>query len=324
MRVETGLDRESTKSTKKGGWAEAWSRAERMLAGVTRRRVQGGRPDVEIALLDWGGEGELVLLHHANGFCGATLAPVASSLRDRFRVIAIDARGHGDSTALAVDPASDAYAWTNLASDLEVAVPQILDLTGRSSVALAIGHSLGGALVLAAAQREPALFERILLCDPVILPRMTAQEKSRHVRESGLAAATLKRRNRFPTREVAFDHLRSRGLFARFTPEALALYVGEGTRPTEDGEIGLKCDRRVEAAIFSGGGVIDLYTDAHRVMAEARFIHALGGNFSRARYDDLAGRMNDARVDSLEVGHLFPMEEPGRVVELATGMLSGT
>ncbi len=313
-----------SESTERGTWAEAWSAGKAMLAGVTRRHVRGGSPGVEIALLDWGGEGELVLLHHANGFCGATLAPIASALRDRFRVVAIDARGHGDSTSVPPDEAADAYAWSTLVGDLEAVLPQILDETGHASVRLAIGHSFGGTLVLAAAERRPALFEKILLCDPVILPRMTAEENVAHTRKTGLVGATLKRRDRFPSREAAFDHFRSRGLFARFTPEALALYVGEGTRTNADGGIELKCDRRAEAAIFAGGGLIDLDTEADRVTAQVLFVHALDGNFSRTRYDDLAGRMNDARVESVEAGHLFPMEEPERVIGFATGMLSGT
>ena len=300
MWATAGLDESVTgESSNNASWEAAWVRASALLKGVTRRRVRGSSRGVELALLDWGGEGDLVLLHHANGFCGATLAPIASALRDRFRVVSVDARGHGDSTPVPADQDPDAYAWPTLAADLEAALPQILALVDRPSVRLAIGHSFGGALVLAAAEREPTLFEKILLCDPVIFPPMTAEENSARAQDSGLVAATLKRRDRFPSREAAFEHFRSRGLFARFTPEALALYVGEGTRPAEGGGVELKCARTAEAAIFAGGALIDLFSEADRVTAEVLFVHARGGNFSRDRYAELARRMNDARVESL-------------------------
>ena len=47
------------------GWAEAWERARKLLDGVARRRLVGASPEIELGLLDWGGAGELVVLHHA-------------------------------------------------------------------------------------------------------------------------------------------------------------------------------------------------------------------------------------------------------------------
>ena len=42
--------------------------ADAILADVIRRRVSLAS-GLEIALLDFGGDGPLALLHHANGFC---------------------------------------------------------------------------------------------------------------------------------------------------------------------------------------------------------------------------------------------------------------
>ena len=66
-----------------------------MLDDVLRRRISLPENGVEIAILDWGGDGPLALLHHANGFSAAVWGPVAEHLRGRFRVVAVDARGHG-------------------------------------------------------------------------------------------------------------------------------------------------------------------------------------------------------------------------------------
>ena len=93
-----------------------------LLRDVERRRLALPDRGVEIALLDWGGSGPLALLHHANGFCAATWALLAERLRPHYRVVALDARGHGDSTCPAPGPA---YRWTEFMHDF-VAVAEHL------------------------------------------------------------------------------------------------------------------------------------------------------------------------------------------------------
>jgi pimeloyl-ACP methyl ester carboxylesterase len=311
----------SHESEQEAVWQEAWDLARATINGVTRHRVAGSAPGVEIALLDWGGDGELVVLHHANGFCGATLAPIAKALSERFRVVTIDARGHGDSTSVSPKEGPDSYAWSTMAEDLHVALAETLEWVGADRVKLAIGHSFGGALVLVEAQREPTLFENILLCDPVIFPSMSERDNTSRVRESGLVAATLKRREVFPTRAAAYAHFRSRGVFAHFTKEALGLYVGEGLWETADGDVTLKCAREVEAAVFGSAALSDLFSDVEKVTAKVLFLHAAQGNFDREKYDLIAARMPRARVESKEIGHLFPMEEPGHVLSAVNELI---
>jgi pimeloyl-ACP methyl ester carboxylesterase len=77
-----------------------------------QRRILLEERGLEIALLDWGGDGPLVLMHHANGFCAGTLGLVAEALVPAFRVIAMDARGHGDSSR---PEGPNAYAWDHFA-----------------------------------------------------------------------------------------------------------------------------------------------------------------------------------------------------------------
>jgi pimeloyl-ACP methyl ester carboxylesterase len=317
---EEGKDRRilGLSSLQETSWEEAWDRARATLEGTTRHAMCGASDEVRLGVLDWGGEGDVVVLHHANGFCAATLAPIASAMRDRFRVFSIDARGHGDSTPIAPGGDPNPYDWDTLAEDLAEVVRQILALAGRDQVAVAIGHSFGGALLLRAASDEPELFERILLCDPVILPPMTSEEQAVRSNSTGLAAATRKRRDRFPSRAAAYEHCRSRGLFANFSPEALALYVGEGMAETPDGEIMLKCDREVEAAIFDGGVASAVSEGVSRVSGEVVFVHAQRGNFPLETFKGIAAGMKNARVDSLDVGHLFPLEDPGRVLGYVT------
>ncbi|MEZ4334461.1 MAG: alpha/beta hydrolase [Myxococcota bacterium] len=297
-------------------WRRAWSAALPLVDGVARGRAPGAEAGVELAWLDWGGSGPLVVLLHANGFCAATWAPIAARLRRRYRVVAIDARGHGDSTSVAPEQSPKAYAWTTLARDVDRAVASILAQTGYARVALGVGHSMGGALLACDALERPGRYERLLLCDPVLLPPVPRAPDGEATHAGNpLAAATRKRRDRFPSAAAAYAHCRSRALYADFTPEALALYVGLGMLERADGTLELKCRREVEAAIFDNGGSLDLMPRIDGLSAEILILHAARGGFSRPYYEALAGRAPRARVASVDAGHLFPMDEPALVID---------
>ena len=105
-------------------------------ADVTHRTVptpDGG----ELHLIERGEGRPLVLLH------GITLradvwAPQFHQLADRYRVIAVDLRGHGTSTA-----GTDGYGLPRLATDLAT-VLETLDLRD----AVFVGHSMGGMTIM--------------------------------------------------------------------------------------------------------------------------------------------------------------------------------
>ena len=134
-----------------------------MLAGAKRRIFALEERGLELAALDWGGEGPLALLHHANGFCAATWALVADALRPDYRVVAIDARGHGASSK---PEGTASYHWRHLLDDLLAVSRTLVDEAG-APVALAIGNSFGGTLSACAAALRPALFGRVVMLDPV-------------------------------------------------------------------------------------------------------------------------------------------------------------
>ncbi len=296
-------------------WQAAWAWALPLVDGAARGRVPGAEPGVELAYLDWGGEGPLVVLLHANGFCAATWAPVAAALRGAFRVVALDVRGHGDSTS--VPPGDDlaGYAWTTLAADVDRALAGVLAATGHTRIAVGVGHSMGGALVAANALQRPERFEALLLCDPVLLPPAPAAPGGGPPRSNPMADAARKRRDRFPSAAEAFAHCRSRPLYAAFTPEALALYVGLGMHERANGERVLKCAPAVEGAIFASAGMFDLMEAFAGLAPELVILHAARGNFSRPYYEQLARRAPRARVEGVDGQHLFPMEAPQIVVD---------
>jgi pimeloyl-ACP methyl ester carboxylesterase len=56
-------------------------------------------PDGDFSYIDWGGSGPLAHLAHATGFCAGTYTPIAGKLCHRLRVLGMDDRGHGRTTA---------------------------------------------------------------------------------------------------------------------------------------------------------------------------------------------------------------------------------
>ena len=275
-------------------------------------RFRLGLGEVEIAVLDWGGEGPPALLHHANGLCAATLGPIAALLRGRYRVFGMDARGHGDSTVFE-DPAR--YQWSLFQADW-VGVAEHIVRECQAPIALGLGHSLGGTATMLGAAARPDLIEELALVEAVIPIRSREQaDPARIARLKRLVSGAKSRRAHWPSRSEARDHLAVRRFFANWQPEALDLYLSEGLREMSDGCAELKCPGAVEAAIFSNGQGLDAIGAAANVKCPATWIWARGGDFSRALYEEAAAAMGSARVADVDGGHMVPMEAPERVLE---------
>lgn len=103
---------------------------------------------VELAYQQQGQGTTIVLLH---GFCGSSAYwdKVLPLLPDDIRVIAPDLRGHGDSSA-----PDGTYT-------MEVFAADIVQLIGKldAGKAIVLGHSLGGYVTLALADKQPELLK---------------------------------------------------------------------------------------------------------------------------------------------------------------------
>jgi len=291
---------------------------------VVRRRVTVPATGTEIALQDWGGDGPLALLHHANGFCAALWAPVAERLRDRFRVVAMDARGAGASPAPAGRPApgaagtaeaADPYAWRGMMHDVAGVARVLLEETGRTRIALGVGHSFGGTLVMAAEGALPGLFERIVAVDPVIPTAAPVAPEAGPAPGELLAERARKRRSVWPSRVEARAHFAGRALFHDWTERALDLYVAEGLRERPDGSVELKCSPEAEAGVFAGSHGFDVLGALSGLRPPVLLLWARRGSFARTAYEQLAAGMADARIEDVDSGHLVPMEAPEVVVD---------
>jgi len=288
-----------------------------VLEHVTRRRIALPERGVEIALLDWGGEGPLALLHHANGFLAATWDLVAQRLREHFHVVGMDGRGHGDSSK---PTGEGAYGWGHFGADL-AGVARVLAAEAGGRIALGLGHSFGGTSMVLAAAEEPDLFERLILVDPPLPPpeELNELDPIRTERANDLVEGARKRRSVWDSREQARAAWSEKPLFEAWDPRAFDLYVAEGLADRPDGQVELKCRGEIEGAIFSQGFSFDLWSLAARVSTPTLVLWASGGNFPRALYEGFSKALGDARVADLAGGHLVVMEQPDLVVQAVLG-----
>jgi pimeloyl-ACP methyl ester carboxylesterase len=110
---------------------------------------------VRFHYLDWGGDGEPLLLLAGLGCTAHVFAELAPHLTDRFRVLALTRRGHGLS-----DQVRSGQGLTDAAEDAR----RLLDTLGVGRAHL-VGHSMGGGEVSALAARHPERVASVVYLD---------------------------------------------------------------------------------------------------------------------------------------------------------------
>ncbi|MER7395085.1 alpha/beta hydrolase [Streptomyces sp. NPDC000151] len=109
------------------------------------------------AYRDSGGPGPPLLALHGHFGRGRIFAPLAGALSGRYRVVALDQRGHGLSDN-GGDFTPEAYV------EDAAAFLRTLDL-GPAAV---LGHSMGGAVAYLLAERHPALVSALVVADMTV------------------------------------------------------------------------------------------------------------------------------------------------------------
>jgi esterase len=98
--------------------------------------------------------GPALVLLHALGENAGDWDEVAAALSDRYRVVAMDQRGHGQSEH------TDEYSFDLMRDDLR----NFVDALGLERFSL-VGHSMGGLVALLFAEEHPGRVERLVIED---------------------------------------------------------------------------------------------------------------------------------------------------------------
>ena len=199
----------------------------------------------KIPFYDFGGNGPLLHFAGPNAYTPETFRQFIKPFLAHYRVIATYHRPLWPNSS----PDELETDWHIISDDLIRFLEQE-DI--RPEVAL--GHSLGAVSTVYAAVKRPDLFQTLVLVDPVFLPphilQMAAANPEMVRQHMPMMDRALHRKNRWPTRQAAFDRFREKKVFRRWSDDALWDYVNHSLADA-NGAVVLRWSREWEAAFYA-------------------------------------------------------------------------
>ncbi|KAH9865736.1 hypothetical protein J1614_009323 [Plenodomus biglobosus] len=171
-----------------------------------------------------------IIAAHANAFPKELYEPLWDELLQRgekfgFRIRGIwiaDVVNQGWSSVLNEDKLGDDPAWLDHSRDLLHMVNVFRAQMPRPLIG--VGHSMGGCQLANLSLLHPRLFETLILVDPVIQPRMSLSGNI------GPAAASSRRRERWPSRAEALKSFKKSKFYQAWDTRVLDRWVQHGLR----------------------------------------------------------------------------------------------
>lgn len=276
-------------------------------------RVNG----VDIHYVQWGRDDAPPLLAvHPTGFLSWTWAPVAERLATRWRVIANDQRGHGDSAK-----PDGGYDFETFARDLH----GLIGALGLRAPA-GIGHSSGATTLVVHAALYPGVLRALALIEPILpQPEWRSPPPDEPARTADdMRELALRRRAVWESPEAMFASFRGRPPFATWTDEALRIYTERGIASRPDGKFELKCPPAIEARFYEAVARLDPTPYMARVTCPALILWGANSELARdgfvrrihAAFSNPTTRILDGTT------HFAPMERPDVVASEIERFLS--
>ena len=286
-------------------------------------------PDGDVAYLRRAGRAGAgtVLFAHANGLNAGAYLPMLEALGGPESVLALDLRGHGRTT-LPAEPEA-LTRWDLYGEDLGRVVRA---LAPEGPLVLA-GHSLGAVAVLLAAAAGLAA-ERVVLIEPVVVPRLArlvarGPLRGPLIRRRGIAGRAARRRDGWPDEASARARYAEAAFFAGWHEGALDGYLARGLRPDGDGDgdgagVRLACAPAWEAASFAAQGHA-FWRPLGQVAARLP-VHVLKARGTGSTVPEHAVTRlvrAGALTTQAEGSHMLPTERPAAVAAYLALVLSG-
>jgi pimeloyl-ACP methyl ester carboxylesterase len=258
--------------------------------------------------VEWGASSAkpLVLLHGITGHA-RTWDRLASDLSPRFRVLALDQRGHGDSDA-AID---GDYRVDVMAGDL-AGFADRLEL--RTFTLL--GLSMGGRVAIAYAGANPGRVERLVIVDIGPDIHLPGLERIR-----GMMSTAPER---IDSKEQAIEYARRAN--PRSDEAELRHRVIHALRRAPDGVLTWKYDKALRDMMRAGGrrDATDLWAPLGRIACPTLVVRGAESDIlSPEIAKKMLERLPDGRLAEVpEAGHSVPADQPaefGRVVRAFLG-----
>lgn len=252
---------------------------------------------ITLVMWEYGGEEPPLFFCHCAGLCGRTWDPVIRRLTLPNRILAWDARGHGDSDA-PMHPG--AYAWDGFSEDFL----GVLDMLGLKQNVLAVGHSGGASTLAHAALMDPGRFSRLVLIDAIIAP------PTFYPSAKWLADLSRKRRHVFESEEAARHRFSAKAPMNRWHPEVLDAYLAHGFSQDDAGRLHLKCRGEAEARVYESGGMVPLYERLGEIDTPALVITGTESYMLEHVRGQSRHLQQATLVELPNTSHFIPQEQP--------------
>jgi len=241
----------------------------------------------------------------ANGFPVGVYEPLLRSLGHRLQISGLEMR----ATWPDVGPPPRSLRWDAYADDLIA----FLDAQSSGPV-IGVGHSIGAAATIYAAEKRPDLFKALVLIEPATVSRaiaaLLAVVPFSLMRLSEPAKSTLSKPSCWPSRNEFVDACRVSRQFKRLSDEALQALASHAVKESGSGEVEL---------VFSAEWEAHNYCCPPNIMPNLQSLRvpciALRGKPSVFFTDSLWQKWQrlcpDTRFEELpDYGHLLPLEAP--------------
>jgi len=288
---------------------------------------------LRLAALDYGepspGAPSVVLLH-GQADMAWSMDPIARALAGRYRVVALDQRGHGESDH------AGAYSMAHFIGDLLA----VIDLLGLDRPVL-VGHSLGGQVAAQFSGLFPDLVRALVVAEgigpPVRMGAGGAAERLTRARAlTRMATQPIRLRPMHDHDEAAAKLLRAHpGL----DPDRATFLARVGTKPTSEGGVVWRFDpytrhwvlnhdpERAEerwAAVRCPVLVVTGAEAWERWWKEQSMVARVEGSsgFDPTEVDRRVARFADVEHHELpDAGHMLPYDAPGALADLVVDFL---
>ena len=187
--------------------------------------------------------GPRIIMSHGCGLAADTYFPLWKLLLDRYDLLLFDLRSHGWNQ-VSDQRAHNIHTFVN---DYEAILRAAGQRFGEKPAA-GVFHSVSALIALLFQQAHAGFAGLVLFDPPVCLPGKDSSDMELITRH--LAASTLRRKERFESREEYIEAIVRNPAFERLQPDVPALMAETLLRPTADGEgYELRCPREYEAQI---------------------------------------------------------------------------
>ena len=266
------------------------------MTSVPARSHYVVRNSIKLHHLDWGNHGQhpVVLVHGAR-LHAHVWNDYSRRVKDRFHVIAVDQRGHGDSGW----GAQDAYHFEELYRDLRA----VIEERGLKRYTL-VGHSLGGMVSMLYAHHHHDELERLVLVDIAagLPPVPPGTDLSR--------IAEVPSPREFDSPEDATEYLA--GLMKLAPRHMVEESVRHGMRKTESGRHTWKYDPALAHMRRPSNKALDFWALVKEIPTRTLLQY---GSESRVVTEEIARRMEaampDCRIERIDrAGHALFTDQP--------------